>query len=490
MKTENSGTVTSRIGLLSIPFMLGFFLVGTTGFDLLPNLGVFNGKRIVELVILLLIPLAALASRTGRDAFESQLATIPTWLWVGLAAVFAIGIVSALRFDPPAYGLLEMALPAMLIIALIATAASRRMTGESFDRLGILIIVAMTIMVVVTEAMGMAVAWAQGLEFSSKRMLIRFSTPRFYNQLQTYCIPLAITLPFIFHTRNFLKPAAVALLGCLWCLVFISGGRGTIVAVLSAMAVTALVFPAVRRAWLGWHGLGVILGMLLFIGVNEIQSVDDTGDNRLLKESVGRPLLSSSGRNDMWARSVEQARHSPILGSGPGRFSCGTPLTLPSHPHNFLMRILSEMGWIAFFGVIVICNWLGWRLFHQSRKRMADDDPQPVLTAMLFCSVLAGAIHAFVSGVLIMPAGQVMTILVCAWCMGRFSVPETARGKSPSTAVAVLVAGLLLAGTVTAFSISEVGQMNERTRDLRKTTYYMPRYWHYGRSCNYTYENK
>lgn len=482
-------TVSNRIGNLAVLFLIGAFLVGTTGFDLLPDLGVFNGKRILGVIVLLLIPLVVLVNRPLRAAFGQQQQIVPLWVSIFLLLVFTIGIVSALRFERPEYGLVEMAVPALLIIAVLATAASRRLAGEDFDRLAILIIVATGVMVLVTEGMGMLVAWSQGLEFSFSRMLIRFTHPRFYNQLQTYSIPLIVTLPFIFSTRKFLRLAAVALLGCQWCLVLMSGGRGTFVSVLVAMTVTAFVFPSIRRSWLVLHVLGILLSVLLFVGVNEAQQSVHKQQGRFLKESIGRSFLDSTGRNDMWARSVAQAKASPFLGSGPARYSCDAPLTLPSHPHNFPMRVLSEMGWIAFILVIMVCGWLGWRLLLNSRRTLEGNDTQPVLTAMLFCSVLAGAIHAFVSGVLIMPASQIMTVLAAAWCLGRFKPAPRSNPGSQMPAIAVLGVCILLASVLTTFSVRELQQMEARTQIVRKTTYYMPRYWHFGRSCNYSYEN-
>lgn len=482
-------TISRKIANLAVLFLLGAFLVGTSGFDLLPDMGVFNGKRFLQVVTLLLIPLVVLLNRPLREEFGNQQRRIPVWVLISLLLVMIIGVVSAMRFEQPGYGLLEVAMPALLIIAVLSIAASRSLAGEGFDRLAILIIIAISVMVLVTEAMGMLVAWGQGLEFSFNRMLIRFTHPRFYNQLQTYSIPLIVTLPFIFSTRKLLRLSAVVLLGFQWCLVLMSGGRGTFVSVLVALTVTAFVFPAIRRSWLVLHLSGILLSVLLFLGVSQVQQGVERQQGKFLKESVGRSLLDSTGRNDMWARSVAQAKESPLLGSGPARYSCEAPLTLPSHPHNFLMRILSEMGWIAFFLVVMVCGWLGWKLLLNSRRTSDSGDTQAVLTAMLFCSVLAGAIHAFVSGVLIMPASQMITVLAGAWCLGRFNPTASSKSGASIPVIAVLGTSILLASVVVTFSARELEQMEVRTQTLRKTTFYMPRYWHFGRSCNYSYEN-
>ena len=50
----NRSAAVTASGFL-IPILLGLFLVATSGFDLLPQLGVLNGKRVIETVLLALV---------------------------------------------------------------------------------------------------------------------------------------------------------------------------------------------------------------------------------------------------------------------------------------------------------------------------------------------------------------------------------------------------------------------------------------------------
>jgi O-antigen ligase len=477
-------SIGTNIVDLAVLFLLGFLLVGTTGFEFFPDAGVFNGKRILEVFTFPLIFLIVFSVTRLRQAFTDIYSMLAPWAAVLLFIALILSLASALRLEHPAYGLLEIAMLVLIVFSVMATAATRRIAGERYDQTVILIIIAIGIMAVVIELAGVLVAWGMEAEFSFKRMLIRFAHPRFYNHLQTFSIPLIACLPFLFPSRNFLKSAAIILLGLQWCLVLISGGRGTFVSVIFALAVTAVLFPIVRRLVI--HLAGILLSGVLFLAMHFAQQEITSSSGKLINESVGREMLDSSGRTYMWSVAIDQALRDPLLGSGPAQFSCESSLAMPSHPHNFLLRVLAEHGFPVMGLILAVSAWLGWALLIKSRRKLGTSNNQPVLTAMLFASVLAGAVHACLSGVLIMPASQVMVILVGGWALGRVELSGN-RAPSSRKASLVLMAGTFLSVGVAAFSVSELQQMGVRTQDLSKSVYYMPRFWHFGRSCDYSY---
>ena len=96
---------SQRIAGLIIPSLLGIFLIGTSSFDLIPEYGVLNGKRVLEVLLLLMIfsatallpglrvsfgrlltnsaPLGRLligAGRIGRCALRAQVSTPGLWI--------------------------------------------------------------------------------------------------------------------------------------------------------------------------------------------------------------------------------------------------------------------------------------------------------------------------------------------------------------------------------------------------------------------------
>jgi O-antigen ligase len=483
----NAPADQSQAGLLTLS-LLGVFLVATSGYDLLPGMGLFNGKRILETGLLLLIPMVTVLHPGLRAEFGRVLGSIPVWATVALGLAGLAGVLSSLRFEHPAYGLLEVVILVILAICLLATAAARRQAGGFFDRLALGFVCVVGLMAVTTESIAMIASWAMGAEYAFDRMLVRFFHPRFYNQLQTFSIPLIAALPFLFGASRRLKLAAAVLIGLQWMLVLVSGGRGSVIAVLAALTLGALLFPVGRRRWLGLHAAGLVLGGLLFLGVGEVNQAVAPQGGQFVEQSVGRPMAHTTGRTHMWSISWEQALEQPLLGAGPSRFACELRPTAPAHPHSFPFTILGEWGFPAFLLIMSVCAWLGWRLIATSRaalKSQASDSP---LAAMLACSIMAGVAHALVSGVLIMPAGQVMTVLVCGWALGRLGSPENMTPR-PLPATITLAVAVALAAWVAVFSYGEVRQMDFRTRDTAAHTSLEPRYWQLGHACRYDFGN-
>ena len=290
MESSNSNHRTNLVVL----FLLGLFLAGTTGFDLIPTLGVFNAKRVLEVFTLLLVLSAVMLNRHLRTAFGELQTTLPPWALLALAVAFVSGSISALRFPHPGYGLLEIAMPVLLILCVIGTAASRRAGGEGFDRLALLIVIAIGAITAVTELTGFVASWSLGSEMSYSQMLIRFIHPRFYNQLQTFSIPLIVALPFIFNAGKKLKFIAAVLLALQWCLVLVSGGRGSVASLITALVAAAFLFPSNRRAWLTIHFAGLVLGVFMFLGVFGANQSFAPEGGKFIEESVGRPLTALS----------------------------------------------------------------------------------------------------------------------------------------------------------------------------------------------------
>ncbi len=474
-------------GLL-IPFLLGIFLVGTTGFTLLPEIGLFNGKRVLEALLLLLILSATVLNPGLRISFGQVLATLPRWVLYSLMTAALIGTLSSLRFEHPAYSLLEIALPALLILCVIAMAASRNISGDSFDRFALSIVIAIGLIVSITELAGLVASWVIGLEYKFDNMLIRFFHPRFYNQLQTLSIPLIAVLPFLWGGTRKLKVIAVVLIALQWCLVLISGGRGTVVSLVLAFTLSALLFSSNRRAWLGLQAAGLVLGMVMFFSVLGVSKSVNPAEGQFYSQSIGRPMAHTSGRLYMWGIGWQQARAQPLLGAGPARFDCELHPATPAHPHSFPVTLLAEWGFLAFFLVMAVCGWLGWHLIVKCRQNQDGQNSSDVLVAMLGCSMMAAAVHSLASGVLIMPASQVMVILVGGWALGRLIVPESNAKVSHLKTTATLVAAVTLAAWVLAFSVNEIWNMEQRVNQEDLLNIIEPRFWESGHSCHYVYD--
>jgi len=236
-----------RLAALSIPALLLLYLLLTSTWSPMPSMAVFDGKRLLEVHLLAAISVLVLTLGSIRSATLKQLARIPLWVRLGLTSIVLLGVVSSLIRPHPAYGLAETGLFALLIFGALATAASRSLAGAAFDRLALGGIALLGLAVSLQELAGILANWSLGTEYSFESMLVNFSHPRFYNQLQTWSMPLLAALPAVFPGRKGMRFVAVGLLALQWCLLLISGGRGSMLSIVAAMAVTAWLIPGPWR---------------------------------------------------------------------------------------------------------------------------------------------------------------------------------------------------------------------------------------------------
>ncbi len=147
-----------------------------------------------------------------------------------LGLFFLIGVISSLRLEHPAYALVDVSMLFVMMILIAVTAASRELSGGRFDKWAVLLLAAMGFAVAVQEFMGFVAGWVFGFEFElSTRHLMHFAHPRFYNQLQTWSIPILAAIPLLFPDKAMDK---IDLYGVTWNAV-VSGYSSWLLEVLS-----------------------------------------------------------------------------------------------------------------------------------------------------------------------------------------------------------------------------------------------------------------
>ncbi len=492
---------------LIVVIALGLYLVLTSAFHPPGFLSVFDTKRVAQLGLLAGLLVFTLAYAPLRYKAQLQIASLTRADRVTLLAFFAIGIASSLRLDHVAYALLDVSMMFVLLASIAVVAASRELAGAAFDRWAIVLLASMGFAVFAVESMGFIANWVAGKEFSYHQALIRFAHPRFYNQLQTWFLPVLAILPLLFPGKRWIKTACVALLGLQWFLVIMLAARGTVFSLFIAMAVIAIWLPAQRKHWLVYQLAGLLAGILIYGGVLALNNslLPEARQGTFYANSAGRPMAHSSGRNTLWRLAIEDAMEHPVLGTGPTRYACNSNLFLPAHPHSFPLRILGEWGIIAFGLVVALILSLGFKLLMQFRYMAGntddDKDPpstEPMLRALLAISLIAGFIHACLSGLFIMPASQVLMVLIAGWILSLSNTP-THQQKNLQQAVraqqstlfggTVLVAGTIFSLAQLLFIYQELPQLQERT--VYSITYgpMVPRFWQDGRACKYIYSD-
>ena len=471
---------------LTVVVLLGLYLLLTSAFFPLESLPVFDAKRILQLALFTAILIFTLAWTPLRTATIAQLSRLSKLNRYALALFFLIGLISSLRLDHPAYALIDVAMMFVMMILISVTAASRKLAGEHFDKWAVLALIVMGFAVALQELMGFIAGWVFGSEFSYDQALIHFAHPRFYNQLQTWSIPVLAALPLLFPGKRWIKIACVVLIGLQWFLVIALAARGTAVSLLISMVFIALWLPAQRKFWLKFQISGLIVGIAIYSGIIFLNGVliPKSQSGEFYAYSVGRPMAHTSGRSTFWRLSIEDALKHPVLGTGPTQYACDSTLVLPAHPHNFPLRILGEWGMIAFILFLILAVTIGLGFLKRLKYQYMESLTDPPLNAMLATSLMAGIVHACLSGLIIMPASQVALILIAGWVLGS-SNSLISEPKKINFGNAVVFAALILVSITFVFAIKEITKLPEN-RIYSDPSYRMaPRFWQDGKACGH-----
>jgi len=482
------------LATIAIIGSLSLYLFITSTFFPLEYWNVFDTKRIIQVVLFAALAIFAGVHPRLRSSTTLQICRLSKPNRYALALLFIIGIASSMRLPHPGYSLVDVSMLFVMLFLIAVTAAGRDHSKRIFDQWAVLILAAMGFAVFFQQLMGIIAGWAIGNEFSYNQALIHFGHPRFYNQLQTWTIPVIAALPWVFPKRRWIRPLCVALLGLQWFLVFMTAARGSFVGLITAMTLIALWLPAQRRYWLKSQVLGIFTGVLIYLSLFYLNEIIITKPGGFYAHSIGRPMATTSGRRMLWRLSYEDAIKNPLLGAGPGRFACGSEMRLPAHPHGFLFGVLGEWGFIALILILGFTISIAMRLLKTLRQTQNQSQTDPPISAMLAISLIAGGIHACLSGLLIMPASQVAMVLIAGWtlslCAGTGSTSTNAANpnagtRTPYAGAIAIFAGIFLAVSQAVFTLDEATRINDRERVMESRDKMLPRYWQHGKICKF-----
>jgi len=374
-----------------------------------------------------------------------------------------------------------------LIMLVFIVASARIVTPHHFDRLVLLFIATLGAAVMLQESMGMLASWSVGSKFSYDNMFIYFFHPRFFNQLQTWTLPLLAALPFLFPENKKVRIATFILLAMQWYLIFASGARGSVVSLIIAITLIGILAFPKGKTWLKLHSGGALLGLSAYFAVLLVQKILATGGGLILARSLEHGITHTSGRTWIWSHAWKDAVQNPWLGAGPARFACNSDAILPAHPHNMLLQLLGEWGFPSTLLIISLAIYLSWKILKNVYSiSQTPESNTHSLQYSLAAALVAGTIHTSVSGLLVMPSSQMMAALIGGWLLGAIPC-RTFRLKQPSVLNMILIIGLASSLSIALFGASELHQLNRRLQGFSSTELQMPRFWHEGRVCRYSY---
>ncbi|MFB6286677.1 MAG: O-antigen ligase family protein, partial [Candidatus Bipolaricaulia bacterium] len=266
-----------------------------------------------------------------------------------------------------------------------------------------------------------------------------------------------------------------------WTLIFASSVRGTVVAVVIAAVGVWLLFRETSYRWLAIQAAALLAGGLLYYVLFTLASGATPEVLVLNRSDAQRPL-----RLQHWRKCLHMTWNHLVLGGGPMHYAWPPFDFAPvAHPHNAFMQWLSEWGVPSAAIMSGLTVWGGWSWLRQEHEESADSSfSSNVVRVSLVASALAGAGHAMVSGVLVMPLSQMMLVLVGGWAWGRYRHRDSSRDLTVSArSRAVLTVLLVGAMAVVGSSLRDLGTIEERRSAFLEAVErraYSPRYWQQG----------
>ena len=450
-----------------LPLLLAPFLAATALFSVV-NIEWHDQQRLAQ-CLLLGVALAALS--WAPAALTAAFLRLGASRWV-LLAFFGLGLLAVSAAEHPLWAWLEWSLFAALCLLLLAM-ADASLREPAFAAHAAAWGIGGYLLVYQLKTLAALAAVYQGVvALDTVSLLDGFSNRRALGQMLTLAWPLLLTFSACAdrpRDRRLLWLAASASV----YVALITQTRGTLWGLLLAVAALPFVVRPGRRWWRFLFtslGAGAFVYFLLIFAPSQIFGW--LGIELHLKDG------SLSGREVLWAASVEQIKAQPWLGMGPMGFAA-LHIGLGAHPHNIALQIAAEWGVPAAFllgGLMLLGLWR----FACMLRMQPPDAPQTLIGAGLFLALTASLVQSLVDGVFVMPISQLLLVAVAAgclaWCQLQAGpVPEPVRSDQSLwvTRAVVLAVWMSLAAALWMTSTLRANGLTQREHCHANT----PRFW-------------
>lgn len=397
----------------------------------IPGFQFYDSKRIWQLLIFFLLSLGFLYKwylqkpKTNKIQLNFSLGTTYFYLMCG---VVVSGLISVFLSDYIGYALLEFSFILMIVLLIIFLSPTSYkelyrqgrfiyITAIIFSSIYVIIFIGNYITSFIDP---MTVLWPNKITYSiafgdttlTGREILYYSNKRFFNHTQTWTFPILISAVIYFKNRfgGWFRVESIllfVLVSVWWLLVFASGGRGTLIAVIASTILMLFLFKKEAADFfkICFSTLIAGLGGYLFFYI-------------YLPVSREAPLLrfTDNNRFDLWQNGLELWFRNPFFGVGPMHYAKMDGLPEEAHPHNFFVQFLSEWGGISFIFLMGIL-FLFVRSTIKLRKTTGFVHSRSLVVISMYASFCAALIHALVSGVMHTPMSQMWLVVILGWIL-------------------------------------------------------------------------
>ncbi|MDG4866929.1 O-antigen ligase family protein [Guyparkeria sp. 1SP6A2] len=433
----------------------------------------FNSRRWLLISVLILTSAALLL----RDEGFREQGMLP---FVVMLVLAGLGLLSSVSSPLPAWAILEISLYILIYAAILVLANAFKVASLRREHLIAIFIVLPVGLYSLGAVAGLVAAFLNSLPISYPEPVSGFANIRFFNQFQSWTLPF-LAAAFLLPSptplvRRGLWQIFVLVLGLFfWTLLWRTLGRGALYAAGGATVLVGLFMGAAGRRFAATTVLLAGLGLLAFLVMFAAEYFGGIGARLVNTESPGRLYL--------WTLGLELIRENPWLGIGPMHFAAVDNL-VAAHPHSAPLQWAIEWGLPAALVMTAFLCGLGIRWFRFAvEKARAGDQNEAIWIVALTASMAAGAAHSLVSGIVVMPASQLMLVVVGSFALAtwikhkvpiRREITSGSLGRLADTSFRVLVS--LAAIYLVVFAVLHSPGKTQPADDSLKTVD-APRFW-------------
>jgi len=485
-----------RIAPAIIIFLLSAYLVLVPSIHFFPGVGYYNEKRILEIVVLLSCALYLLFSNDGLKKWLEIFLSIPLLARVGLFFILVMGILSSSLAPYPKYAFLEVAHYVLLFILAIFIAAFYRYNPKFFIYWLSGVVTLCVFFYGVKFLSGYIMnffkegnyLWPHDDDvitsvyfsnFAQPFKILGFAYIRYFNQLQTWTLPL-LALPYLLINDGNYKKGIWVLASFWWMLVLASGGRGTPLAVVLSLITCYILFRNKVKRIVKFQFYSITGGGALYILFYHILNNGNGGIFDRVSE-----IGMKNGRLNIWGDGWQLLKNNLFTGIGPMHFAdYNIHLNSLAHPHNALVQFGVEWGIPV---AIILSTIILWGGISAIKKYSTDNQKIYGLTStakgVIIISLFSGLLHSMVSGLIVMPVSQIMLVIIVGAAIGLFINNEKNDSSIPTHQYISRILFLVtLVTLIYGIRVDAVDLLNRKDTYIQTTgsMQFSPRYWQEG----------
>jgi O-antigen ligase len=305
-----------------------------------------------------------------------------------------------------------------------------------------------------------------------------FMNLRFFNQFQSWALPLLTLAYFYFKDHPRMKKLAFIALCLFWYLAIVSSSRAFI---LEYIILIPIIFFIDRKNTIQYIKITIITFIIGYVFYFISQELLMTTAGKLALE---RDVALDSARKFLWTVALDAFQSSPIIGIGPLQYPAYifNISTKAAHPHNIYLQVLAEyglIGFICFISILIYCAYK-YIQFCYKNKSMTN--------LLILSSLVCGFIHAGLSGVFVMPLSQLTAVIVFALAFSQYkkyashteNIINSKNKLSKSHKVLFYILTVLMGSALAITAGKQAITYPEHSRNCKKICYLNPNFWSNG----------